>query len=73
MIHTHTAYILCQDCSTSPQQHLGMSLAVACSTVPRKRLQALQLGAPAALVGALAATLAAAVNGQLMEVVRRPK
>lgn len=35
----------------------------------KKRLQALQLGGPAALVGALAATLAAAVNGQLMEVV----
>lgn len=34
----------------------------------KKRLQALQLGGPAALVGALAATLAAAVNGQLMEV-----
>eukprot|EP00435_Cladocopium_sp_Y103_P053809 s577_g17.t1 len=37
--------------------------------MPRKRLQALQLGGPAALVGALAATVAAAVNGQPMEVV----
>ena len=43
------------------------------TTVPRRRLQALQLGGPAALVGALAATLAAAVNGQLMEVAGGPR
>ena len=49
------------------------TLAAHDSTVPRRRLQALQLGGPAALVGALAATLAAAVNGQLMEVAGGPR
>lgn len=34
----------------------------------RKRLQALQLGGPSALVGALVATVAAAVNGELAAV-----
>ena len=35
----------------------------------KKRLQALQLGGPAALVGALVASLAAGINGELAAVV----
>lgn len=39
----------------------------------RKRLQALQLGGPAALVGALVASLAAGINGELAAVAARLK
>lgn len=47
------------------QVHLGMFPSA------RKRLQALQLGVPAGLVGALVALLAAAVNGELLAVVAK--